>query len=150
MVLPEDGRGARNEQVHGGQRVWAQARIKPHRLDRYRASNDPLFEGRAADIIGLYMNPPQHVAVFCVDERRRFRLWTGPLSPGPAERHGFECYVMAPSRCMRRWMGRLAKCMAAGWHTSQEFIVFRQGLVARTKWTREIHVVLDNLSAHKT
>jgi len=40
------------------QRVWAQARLKPHRLDRYMASNDPQFEQKAADIIGLYMNPP--------------------------------------------------------------------------------------------
>ena len=46
------------------QRVWAQARLKPHRLDRYMASHDPQFEQKAADIIGLYMNPPQHAAVF--------------------------------------------------------------------------------------
>ena len=51
------------------QRVWAQARLKPHRLERYLASNDPRFEEKAADIIGLYMNPPQHAAVFCVDEK---------------------------------------------------------------------------------
>lgn len=46
------------------QRIWAAARIKPHRLDRYMASNDPNFEAKAADIIALYMNPPQHAAVF--------------------------------------------------------------------------------------
>jgi len=46
------------------QRVWAQARLKPHRLDRYLASNEPRFEEKAADIIGLYTNPPQHAAVF--------------------------------------------------------------------------------------
>jgi len=40
------------------QRVWAQARLKPHRLERYMASNDPQFEQKAAGIIGLYMNPP--------------------------------------------------------------------------------------------
>ena len=51
------------------QRVWTQARLKPHRLDGYMASNDPRFEEKAADIIGLYMNPPQHAAVFCVDEK---------------------------------------------------------------------------------
>jgi hypothetical protein len=51
------------------QRVWAQARLKPHRLDRYMASDDPLFEQKAADIIPLYMNPPQHAALFCVDEK---------------------------------------------------------------------------------
>jgi transposase len=50
-------------------RVWAKHRLQPHRLDRYMASNDPHFETKAADIIGLYLNPPQHAAVFCVDEK---------------------------------------------------------------------------------
>ncbi len=45
------------------QRVWAQTRLKPHRLERYMASNDPLFEQKAADIIALYMNPPQHAVL---------------------------------------------------------------------------------------
>ena len=77
------------------QRVWAQTRLKPHRLDSYMTSNDPHFEQKAADIIGLYMNPPQHAAVFCVDEKTailaldRFDPML-PLSPGRAERHGFE------------------------------------------------------------
>jgi transposase len=42
------------------QRVWRQARLKPHRLDRYMASDDPRFEEKAADIIGLYMNLSAH------------------------------------------------------------------------------------------
>ncbi len=46
------------------QRVWAQLRLKPHRLDRYMASNDPQFKQKAADIIGRYLRPPQHAAVF--------------------------------------------------------------------------------------
>ena len=50
-------------------RVWAKHGLKPHRLERYMASNDPEFEAKAADIIGLYLNPPQHAAVFCVDEK---------------------------------------------------------------------------------
>ena len=43
--------------------------LKPHRLERYLASDDPDFERKAADVIGLYVNPPQHAAVFCVDEK---------------------------------------------------------------------------------
>src|ERR1051325_9621637 len=50
-------------------RAWAKHRLKPHRLGRYLTSNDPEFESKAADIIGLYMNPPQHAAVFSVDEK---------------------------------------------------------------------------------
>ncbi len=55
------------------QRIWRQARLQPHRLERYMASNDPNFEKKAADIIALYMKPPQHAAVFCVDGRAPFR-----------------------------------------------------------------------------
>ena len=50
-------------------RVWQEAGLKPHRLERYLASDDPDFETKAADVIGLYLNPPQHAAVFCVDEK---------------------------------------------------------------------------------
>lgn len=64
-------------------------------LERYMASDDPDFEEKAADIIGLYLNPPQHAAVFCVDEKSAIQALDRldpvlPLSPGRAERHGFE------------------------------------------------------------
>jgi hypothetical protein len=79
------------------QRIWASARLKPHRLERCTASNDPKFESQAADIIGLYLNPPQHAAVFCVDEKSAIQALDRkdprlPLSPGRAERRGFEYY----------------------------------------------------------
>jgi hypothetical protein len=78
-------------------RVWKEAGLEPHRIERYLASDDPDFESKAADMIGLYLNPPQHAAVFCVDEKTAIqaldRLDTVlPLSPGRAERHGFEYY----------------------------------------------------------
>src|SRR6266478_9135371 len=44
-------------------RVWRKHGLKPHRIERYMASNDPDFETKAADIIGLYLNPPAHAAV---------------------------------------------------------------------------------------
>jgi transposase len=50
-------------------RIWKEADLKPHRLERYMASNDPQFEQKAAAIIGLYLNPPQNAAVFCVAEK---------------------------------------------------------------------------------
>jgi hypothetical protein len=58
--------GVSKDAVH---RVWKAASLKPHRLERYMASDDPDFEAKAADIIGLYLSPPQHAAVFCVDEK---------------------------------------------------------------------------------
>ena len=76
---------------HVAHRVWKEAGLKPHRIERYLASDDPDFESKAADIIGLYLNPPQHAAVFCVDEKTAIQaLPVLPLSPGRAERHGFE------------------------------------------------------------
>ena len=78
-------------------RVWKRARLQPHRIEHYIMSDDPEFETKAADIIGLYVNPPQHAAVFCVDEKTAIQALDRldpilPLSPGRAERHGFEYY----------------------------------------------------------
>src|SRR5579863_5453314 len=139
------------------QRVLAQARLKPYRLDRYMASNDPRFEEKAADIIGLYMNPPQHAAVFCVDEKTAIQALDRldpvlPLSPGRAERHGFEYYrhgTLSLYAALDVKTGQV-QGMTAGRHTSKQFVAFLEGLVARTGWAKQIHVVLDNLSAHKT
>jgi transposase len=139
------------------QRVLAQAKLRPHRLDHYMASNDPEFESKAADIIGLYMNPPQHAAVFCVDEKTAIQALDRldpvlPLSPGRAERHGFEYYrhgTLSLYAALDVKTGAVHG-MTAARHTSREFITFLKGLVERAEHAREIHVVLDNLSAHKT
>lgn len=50
-------------------RVWMRAGLKPDRMQRYMASDDPEFEKKAADIIGLHLDPPRHTAVFCLDEK---------------------------------------------------------------------------------
>jgi transposase/Trp operon repressor len=139
------------------QRVLAQAKLRPHRLDRYMASNDPEFESKAADIIGLYMNPPQHAAVFCVDEKTAIQALDRldpvlPLSPGRAERHGFEYYrhgTLSLYAALNVKTGQV-EGKTAKRHASADFIAFLTELVGKTKWAREIHIVLDNLSAHKT
>ncbi len=139
------------------QRLWAQVRLKPHRLDRYRASNDPDFEKKAADVIGLYLNPPQHAAVFCVDEKTAIQALDRldpvlPLSPGRAERHGFDYYRHGTLSLYAALDVKTGKVqgMTAARHTSDEFIAFLSNLVKRARWAKEIHLVLDNLSAHKT
>ena len=88
------------------QRIWRQARLKPHRLDRYMASNDPHFEEKAADIIGLYLKPPQHAAVFCVDEKSAIQALDRldpvlPLSPAMPNGTDSSITVMEPSRFTR-------------------------------------------------
>ena len=139
------------------QRIWSQARVKPHRLDRYMASNDPQFEQKAADIIGLYMNPPQHAAVFCVDEKTAIQALDRvdpilPAFPGGVEKHGFEYFrhgTLSLYAALDVKSGKVLGKTAAR-HTSAEFIGFLKEIVASTPKPREIHIVLDNLSAHKT
>ena len=138
-------------------RTWKKYGLQPHRIERYKASNDPDFETKAADVIGLYMNPPQRAAVFCVDEKTAIQALDRrdpilPLSPGRAERHGFE-YVRNGTLSLYAAFNTktgevLGKTVRR--HTSQEFVAFLEKLLAANKRKREIHVILDNLSAHKT
>jgi transposase len=138
-------------------RVWTSHGLKPQRLDRYMASNDPDFERKAADIIGLYVNPPAHAAVFCVDEKTAIQALDRfdpvlPLSPGRAERHGFEYYrhgTLSLYAALNVKTGSVQGKTAAR-HTSTEFVGFLTELLRKAKWAPEIHIVLDNLSAHKT
>src|SRR6516164_4563990 len=138
-------------------RVWQRAGLKPHRIERYMASNDPDFETKAADIIGLYMNPPRHAAVFCVDEKTAIQALDRldpvlPLSPGRAERHGFEYYrhgTLSLYAALNTATGEVIGKTAAR-HTSEEFVAFLAEIVAHQPADRELHIIADNLSAHKT
>lgn len=138
-------------------RVWARAGLQPHRVERYMASNDPDFEIKAADIIGLYIKPPQHAAVFCVDEKTAIQALDRldpvlPMSPGRAERHGFEYYrhgTLSLYAALNTKTGAVIG-RAADRHTSAEFVAFLSDLVASQPRRREVHVIADNLSAHKT
>src|SRR5467141_34479 len=138
-------------------RVWQEAGLKPHRLERYMASDDPEFEAKAADIIGLYLNPPQHAAVFCIDEKTAIQALDRkdpvlPLSPGRAERHGFEYYRHGTLSLYAALDVKTGKVegKTAKRHTSAEFLGFLNQLVKKARWAQQIHIVLDNLSAHKT
>lgn len=138
-------------------RVWARAGIQPHRIERYMLSNDPDFESKAADVIGLYVNPPQHAAIFSVDEKTAIQALDRkvpvlPLSPGRAERHGFEYYrhgTLSLYAALNTKTGEVVGRTAAR-HTSAEFVAFLSDLVARHPRKRSIHIIADNLSAHKT
>src|SRR5437899_5728704 len=138
-------------------RVWVKHGLRPHRLERYMASNDPKFEVKAADIIGLYLNPPSHAVVFCVDEKTAIQALDRldpvlPLSPGRAERHGFEYFrhgTLSLYAALNTQTGVVAGKTAAR-HTSAEFVAFLSELTSQQPRDREMHVIADNLSAHKT
>ncbi len=121
------------------------------------ASDDPDFETKAADVIGLYLNPPEHAAVFCVDEKTAIQALDRldpvlPLSLCRAERHGYEYYrhgtpslYVALETAIGRVQGKTATR-----HTSQDFVAFLKEVVALCPPRQQIHIILDNLSAHKT
>ena len=135
----------------------ALADLKSHRLERYMASNEPDFERKAADIISIYLDPSCHAAVFCVDEKIAIQALDCrdrvlPLSPGRAERHGFEYKrngTLSLDAALNTKTGQVHGKTAAR-HTSQDFVEFLGEVVARCERDQEIHVILDNLSAHKT
>ena len=138
-------------------RVWARHGLAPHRLDRYMASDDPEFEQKAADIIGLYLHPPQHAAVFCVDEKTAIQALDRldpvlPLSPGRAERHGFEYQRHGTLSLYAAFNTKNGEVFGktAERHTSAEFVAFLEDLVAHQPRGKALHVILDNLAAHKT
>jgi len=146
LVLPETGQELALSKSTV-QRILAQAQLKPHRLERYMASNDPDFEPKAADIIGLYLNPPQHTAVFCLDEKTAIQALHRldpvlPLSPGRAERHGFEYYRHGTLSLYAALDVKTGKVegKTAKRHTSAEFIAFLAQLLSKTRWAKEIHL----------
>src|SRR6201993_1209869 len=138
-------------------RVWRQFGLQPHRSRSYMASNDPECEEKADDIIGLYLKPPVHAAVFCVDEKSAIQALDRldpvlPLSPGRAERHGFEYYRHGTLSLYAALNTRTGEVLGktSSRHTSIEFVEFLDQIVASQPKEKEIHIIADNLSAHKT
>jgi len=138
-------------------RILAKAGLQPHRLRRYLSSNDPEFEEKAADIIGLYLKPPVNAAVFCIDEKSAIQALDRldpvlPLSPGRAERYGFEYYrhgTLSLFAALNPQSGEVLGKTSAR-HTSAEFVAFLEQIVASQTPAKEIHIIADNLSAHRT
>jgi transposase len=138
-------------------RVWRRAGLQPHRFERYMLSDDPDFEQKAADVLGLYLNPPQHAVVFAVDEKTAIQALDRldpvlPLSPGRAERHGFEYYrhgTLSLYAALNTGTGEILG-QTVPRHTSAAFVEFLGDIVSTQPRRREIHVIVDNLSAHKT
>ena len=137
-------------------RVWRRAGYQPHRFERYMLSDDPHFEDKAADVLGLYLNPPQHAVVFAADEKTAIQALDRldpvlPLSPGRAERHGFEYYrhgTLSLYAALNTATGEIIG-QTVPRHTSAAFVEFLGDIVAAHP-RREIHVIVDNLAAHKT
>jgi transposase len=137
--------------------IWRRAGLQPHRRETYMASPDPDFETKAADIIGLYLHPPQHAVVLAVDEKTNIQALDRrdpvlPLSPGRAERYGFE-YVRHGTVSLYAALdvatGEVTGQPTAR-HRTVDFLAFLTPLCAGYPDDQEIHVILDNFAAHKT
>lgn len=138
-------------------RTWQRAGLRPHQIERYMASDDPDFEAKAADVIGLYVKPPQHAVVFCVDEKTAIQALDRldpvlPFSPGRAERHGFEYFRHGTLSLYAAFNTKTGEVIGktTARHTSEEFVAFLEQIVANQPEGKRIHVIADNLSAHKT
>jgi transposase len=138
-------------------RIWRRAGLQPHRFERYMLSDDPDFEQKAADVLGLYLHPPQHAVVFAADEKTAIQALDRldpvlPLSPGRAERHGFEYYRHGTLSLYAALNTRTGEIIGqtVPRHTSAAFVEFLTEVVSSQPRHREIHVIVDNLSAHKT
>jgi transposase len=139
------------------QRIWAEAGLKPHLVRRFKISNDPQFEEKVTDVVGLYMNPPDKALVLCVDEKSQIqaldRTQPGlPMKKGRAgtmthdyKRHGTTTLFAALDLKSGVVIG---ECRPR--HRAKEFIRFLKRIDRCVKKHLDIHLVLDNYGTHKT
>jgi len=138
-------------------RIWNAFGLQPHRTETFKLSPDPLLIEKVRDIVGLYMNPPDHALVFCVDEKSQIQALDRtqpmlPLRPGQLERrthdykrHGTTSLFAALELKTSRVIGQLHRR-----HRSQEFRRFLDTIEANVPAELDVHIVLDNYGTHKT
>jgi len=138
-------------------RIWHAFGLQPHRSETFKLSPDPLLIEKVRDIVGLYLNPPDHALVFCVDEKSQIQALDRtqpllPLRPGQAERrthdyqrHGTTSLFAALELKTSRVIGQLHRR-----HRSSEFRRFLDVIEANVPAGLEAHIILDNYGTHKT
>jgi transposase len=139
-------------------RIWRSFGLQPHRSETFKLSTDPWLVEKVRDIVGLYLNPPEHAVVLCVDEKSQVQALDRtqpilPLRPGlpeqrtnDYERHGTTSLFAALDVATGKVIG---KCHRR--HRHQEFLKFMQTVdAAIPPDAGEIHLVLDNYGTHKT
>jgi len=130
--------------------------VKPHLTRTYKVSRDPAFAAKVTDVVGLYLHPPEHALVLCVDEKTSIQALERtqpplPLRTGRAVRHTHDYRrhgVLDLFAALDVATGQVTHGFSAT-HTAADFLRFMKK-VARTYPHRELHVVLDNSSTHNT
>ena len=137
-------------------RVWRAHGLKPHLARTFKVSNDPRFAEKLEDVVGLYLNAPEHAIVLCCDEKSQVqaldRTQPGlPLKKGRAGtmthdyvRHGTTCLFAALNVADGTLIGQ---CQDR--HRHQEWLKFLQLIDEQTPADRELHLILDNYATHK-
>jgi len=145
--------GIRPNLVH---RVWTAHQLKPHRIETFKLSRDPKFVEKLVDVVGLYLNPPEHALVLCCDEKSQIqaldRTQPGlPLKKGRCgtmthdyKRNGTTTLFAALSMLDGKVIGH---CMPR--HRHQEWIKFLQLIDAQTPAGLDLHLIVDNYNTHK-
>ena len=138
-------------------RIWRAFGLQPHRMETFKLSKDPLLIDKVRDIVGLYMNPPDHAVVLCVDEKAQIQALDRtqpllPMRPGQVERrthdytrHGttslFAALDVKTSQVISQFHRR---------HRATEFRQFLDAVDAQVPRELEVHLVMDNYGTHKT
>src|SRR3974390_1299124 len=142
--------------VSSVQRIWRAHGLRPHLVRRFKLSNDPQFGAKLKEIVGLYVNPPDHAIVLSVDEKSQIQALDRtqprlPMKKGRAgtmthdyKRHGVTTLFAALDVLEGKVIGQ---CMKR--HRHQEFIRFFNPIDARVPAHLTIHVIVDNYAAHK-
>lgn len=138
-------------------RVLQRHDVQPHRVERFKVSNDPRFEEKVRDVVGLYLNPPDRALVLCVDEKSQIQALDRtapilPLRPGLPERqthdykrHGTTTLFAAFNILNGKVIGT---CQPR--HRSREFVKFLNHLEKELPADQEVHLIMDNYCTHKS
>jgi transposase len=137
--------------------IWHQHGLQPHRVTRFKLSKDPHFVDKLRDVVGLYLNPPEKAVVFCVDEKSGIQALDRtrpvlPLRSGVPERQTHD-YIRHGTTCLYAALRVLDGVVLGNCRPKRntvEFVRFLNRIERATAADQAIHVVLDNLSTHKS
>ena len=138
-------------------RIWRAFGLQPHRSETFKLSSDPLFVEKVRDIVGLYLSPPEHAVVLCVDEKSQVQALDRtqpllPMRPGQAERRTHDYKRNGTTSLFAALDVKagtiVGKCMAR--HRAQEFRKFLDEVERNVPAGLDAHIVMDNYGTHKT
>jgi transposase len=138
-------------------RIWHTFGLQPHRSETFKLSNDPLLIEKVRDIVGLYLKPPTHAAVFCVDEKPQIQALDRtqpllPMQPGQIERRTHD-YTRHGTTTLFAALNAQTSEVITQFHQRHRSAQFRQFLdliEAQVPHRLDVHIIMDNYSTHET